>query len=140
MHARHSEADMQVGHQNIQDGDQFESNYRRGHSGWKVCLGGVQLARDESLVPKRSPLRENSSGISKGIFQMDISGFESYMPSQAVRSLRGLSALPEYERHSRGLARRRAVSTEHLLGFLAPPSQFRRRVSGRHFQFSALCR
>jgi hypothetical protein len=91
MHARHSEADMQVGHQNIQDGDQFELNYRRGHSSWKVCLGGVQLARDESLVPKRSPLRENSSGISKGIFQMDISGFESYMPSQAVRSLRSTS-------------------------------------------------
>src|SRR5262249_56771036 len=46
----------------------------------------------------------------KGIFCNDVSEFESYMPSQAVPSLRGIPSLQKYMRHPRGLARRHGVS------------------------------
>jgi len=42
----------------------------------------------------------------KGIFCDDISEFESYMPSQAVPSLQGMSGSQKYARHPQGLARR----------------------------------
>ena len=41
-----------------------------------------QLAREQSLVPKRSEIRGNSAGISRAIFEFDICRFESWWGSQ----------------------------------------------------------
>jgi hypothetical protein len=46
-----------------------------------------QLLREKSLVPKRSGISGNSSDISKGVSQNDISEFESCYGSQPVPSL-----------------------------------------------------
>jgi hypothetical protein len=52
------------------------------------CMSGSsQLLDEKSLVPKCSGNTGNTPDLSKGVFQNDISGFESYMPSHAVQSL-----------------------------------------------------
>src|SRR5262249_39795488 len=53
----------------------------------------------------------------KGIICDDVSEFESYMPSQAVRSLGAMSRPREFARHSRGLRRRWRVSVAGFFCF-----------------------
>jgi hypothetical protein len=53
----------------------------------------AQLAREKSLVRNVPEHRRNSSDISKGIIGNDISRFESWRPSQPVRSLWAMSEL-----------------------------------------------
>jgi hypothetical protein len=115
------------------------SNYRpRSQSSRKGCMSGFwQLAREKSLVPGCSEIRGNSFDISKGIFQNDICRFESYMPSQPVRSLCPMSRSSKYVRHSRRLATRGAVSEAQSSGFLS----LTKRISGgsRQIAISVLC-
>src|SRR5262249_12813128 len=76
----------------------------------ELQLGVMQLAREGSRPPGlRLPQAELSRN-SKELALTRIRRFESDMPSQAVASLRGMSCLQEYLRHSRGLTRHHRVS------------------------------
>src|SRR5437016_2193510 len=81
----------------------FEFCRPRGQSIRRCMSVFWQLVREKSLVPKCFGIRRNSPDISKGIFQNDICRFESYMPSQPVRSLRCDFRVCAKRRHSRGL-------------------------------------
>jgi hypothetical protein len=59
--------------------------------------------REKSLVAMCSEICGNSSDISKGILENDISEFESSKGSQRVRSLSGMSGSEKLPRHPRYL-------------------------------------
>jgi hypothetical protein len=69
----------------------------------------------------------------QGIICDDVSEFESHMPSQPVRSLRAMSGLQKYVRHSRDLARGRVVSDPQFSEFFGATGLFRSPVSRREF-------
>jgi hypothetical protein len=69
----------------------------------------------------------------KGIVCDDISEFESYMPSQAVRSLVAMRGTPENARHSRQLVRPRAVSEMQIFALSASSRKFGAPVSTPQF-------
>src|SRR5947207_2032842 len=71
--------------------------------------GAAAQTRVVSLAAIRLGSWESARAF-KGIICDDISEFESHMPSQRVRSLRAMSGLQKYVRHSRELARRHVVS------------------------------
>src|SRR5262249_29517282 len=89
-----------------------------------VSMGGIRLGSWES------------ARAFKGIICDDISEFESYMPSQTVRSLCALSGLPNYAPDSQELARRYAVSKVQFSELSAAIGQFCASVSGRQFSIS----
>ena len=96
----------------------------------------LQLGREKSQLPSFRGIGRNSHDISKVLFFKRSREFESYMPSQPVRSLWAMSAAQENARHSRYLARRRTVSDAQFSRFSAARSQFQAPVSGRQFSIS----
>jgi hypothetical protein len=77
-----------------------------------------------------------ASSFSKGALQNDICRFESYMPSQPVRSPLRDFRVCENRRHSRGLGWRALVSGWQILEFCLWTGGFAAPVSGRHFPIS----
>ena len=65
-------------------------DHSRSQSNQKLHVSVLTLIREKSLVPKCSRNKGNSCDISKGILQNDLCRFESYMPSQPVRSLQAM--------------------------------------------------
>ena len=62
--------------------DRFEIHNAGTQYVYKLHVTFRQLAREKSLVPERSEIRGNSPHNSKGIFEDDVSQFESSRPSQ----------------------------------------------------------
>jgi hypothetical protein len=65
----------------------------------KLSIDFVQLARAKSLVARRSGKKGQFSEVSKGVVQNDISEFESFHPSQPVRSRTALDRKPMMATH-----------------------------------------
>jgi hypothetical protein len=92
-----------------------------------VCRS-PQRAREKSLVPMCSEFRHILPDIPKGVFGNGISRFESWHPSQRLRSLLLDFKVCENLRHSRGLGRSFGVSGRQfrypmdLFGELPAPS------------------
>ena len=76
------------------------------------------------------------SSFSKGALQNDICRFESYMPSQPVRSPLCFFRVCENRRHSRGFGWRAGVSGWQILEFRLWTGGFAAPVSARHFPIS----
>jgi hypothetical protein len=72
----------------------------------------------------------------KGALQNHICGFDSYMPSQPVRSLLWDFRVCENRRHCRGLGWRAGVSSRSILEFQVRIGGFFKPVSARHFPIS----
>jgi len=77
-----------------------------------------------------------ASSCSKGALQNDICRFESYMPSQPVRSPLCDFRVCENRRHSRGLGWRALVSGWQILELQVRTGGFVEPVSARHFPIS----
>src|SRR5438132_13639391 len=74
----------------------------------------TQLAREGSPPPRLRLLQAKLSRESNQIARGRIRQFESDMPSQAVRSLGGMSGLEKCFRHFRGLVRHYGVSEQQF--------------------------
>ncbi len=87
------------------------------------------------------PSQRELSQYLKYMTRTRISEFESYHPSQAVRSLRCDFRVRENRRHSGGLGWRARVSVPQFSDFRSRTGGFRAPVSARHFPISvSACR
>jgi hypothetical protein len=117
-------------------GRERRTGYPRSQLGRRCMSVFWQLVREKSLAPKCSGIRRNPPELLKDIFQNDICRFESYIPSQPVRSLRCGLCVWENTRHSGGLGRPLSLSKEAFAKSRTRKSEFRARVTGQQFSIS----